>query len=104
MSTDDPILSGFTEAQALLQQARPDQLHEALRLLACQAAYCERYGETLPLGELVARIGSADRDPAGAALVSEGLAHLVEVLHLLHVTPAGSVVDHRCLGALRVCG
>ena len=89
MSTEDPILSGFTEDQALLQRARLDQLHEALRLLACQAAYCERYRATLPLGELVKRIRSADRDPVGAALVSEGLAYLNEVLRLLYVTPDG---------------
>ncbi len=89
MPTADPLVTAFMEAQALLEHARPDQLHEALRLLACQAAYCERYGEVLPLSELVGRIRAANRDPAGAALVTDGLGHLVEVLGLLHVAPTG---------------
>ena len=55
MLTPDSIVTAFMEAQALLQHARPDQLHELARLLACEVAYCRRYGETLPLGELVQR-------------------------------------------------
>ena len=87
MPTPDPFLSAYTKANALLL-ARPDQLHEALRLLACQVAYCARYREVLPLGELVERIAAADRDPASARLVAEGLEHLVEVLGILNVAPA----------------
>jgi hypothetical protein len=85
--TPDPFLSAYTEANALLL-ARPDQLHEALRLLACQVAYCARYREVLPLGELVERIAAADRDPASAQLVTEGLEHLVEMLGILNVASA----------------
>ena len=90
MLTPDSIVTAFMEAQALLQHARPDQLHELARLLACEVAYCRRYGETLPIGELVQRIEAANRDPASAALVTDGLGHLSEVLRLLHVTPAQS--------------
>jgi hypothetical protein len=65
-----------TEANALMQRARPDQLHETLRLRACEVAHCERYRETLPLDELAARIAVAPQDPAGAELVSLGMTRL----------------------------
>ena len=89
MSDPDALLTAYAEAQALLQAARPDQIHEALRLLAFQVAYCERYHEVPPAADLAERIGSAGRDPAAAALVAEGLDHLAAVLRLLNVAPAG---------------
>lgn len=88
MSTD-AFLTAYAETHALLQAARPDQIHEALRLLAFQVAYCERYREVLPAADLAVRIGSASHDPAAEALVTEGLDHLAEVLRRLNVAPAG---------------
>jgi hypothetical protein len=83
---DDPFISAYSEAQALLQAARRDQIQEALRLLACEVAYCERYHECLPLGELAGRIAGAAKDVTSMELVTEGMTHLVEVLRRLHVT------------------
>jgi DNA transposition AAA+ family ATPase len=90
MHEDDGFLSAYSEALELQRAARPDQVAEALRLLACEVAYCARYSECLPLDELSARIAEADKDAAGIALVAEGMAHLVEVLRRLHVTPSAS--------------
>jgi len=87
MQEDDAFISAYSEAQALLQAARRDQIQEALRLLACEVAYCGRYHECLPLGELSARIAGAAQDATSMALVTEGMTHLVEVLRRLHVTP-----------------
>lgn len=89
MSAPDPLLTAYADAQALLQAARPDQIHEALRLLSFQVAYCERYHEVLPAADLAERIGNASHDPAAAALVTEGLGHLADVLRRLNVAPAG---------------
>jgi hypothetical protein len=87
MQDDGAFISAYSEAQALLQAARPDQIQEALRLLACEVAYCGRYRECLPLGELSARIAGAAKDVTSMELVTEGMTHLVEVLRRLHVTP-----------------
>jgi hypothetical protein len=96
MSTPDPVLAAYREADTVLLSARPDQLHEALRILACDVAHCRRYGEALPLSEMVQRISAANRDPASAALVSEGLGHLVEVLRLLNVAPTAPDAAGHC--------
>lgn len=61
MQDDDAFISAYSEAQALLQAARPDQIQETLRLLTCEVAYCGRYRECLPLGELSARIAGRQR-------------------------------------------
>lgn len=46
MTTPD-FVTRYAEAAALLSSARRDQILEALNLLGSQAAYCERYHETL---------------------------------------------------------
>jgi hypothetical protein len=48
MQEDDPVTSTYREAEELIRAARPDQIAEALRLLACPVAYAERYHESLP--------------------------------------------------------
>ena len=83
----DDFIPAFGEAQELLEAARAGQLFEALRLLACEVAYCHRYREVIPLHELETRIRSASTDPAGLQIVTDGMVHLVEVLRRLHVTP-----------------
>jgi hypothetical protein len=49
-------------------------------------AYCRRYHECLPLGELAGRIAGATQDVTSMELVTEGMTHLVEALHGLRVT------------------
>jgi hypothetical protein len=84
MEERDTFIAEFGAAERHLRAARLDQIEEALRLLACEVAYAERYGECLPLAELALRI--ADReDPASAALLSRGMEHLTEVLRRLNV-------------------
>ena len=83
MQQDDPFIDAYSEAQELLQAARPDQVAEALRLLACEVAYYERYHERPTLDELTARIREADKDAAGMEVVVDGMRHLVAVLRRL---------------------
>jgi thioredoxin-like negative regulator of GroEL len=86
MQHDEACVAAYREAQELLYPARPDQVAEALRLLACEVAYAKRYHECLPLEELTARIAAAPQDVASMELISEGMAHLVEVLRRLRIT------------------
>jgi hypothetical protein len=88
MQQDDVFIGAYREAQEHLQSARPGQLSEALRLLAYEVAYLKRYHEALSLEELTARIAAAPEDVASMELVTEGMAHLVEVLRRLSVTRA----------------
>ena len=87
MTTPDPFLTAYTETQALLQAARPDQLQEAFRLLACEVAYAKRYHEVPSLDELSVRIKATQTDPASLEIVIDGLGHLAEVLRRLRVAP-----------------
>jgi len=88
---DDEFVKVFGEVEAILREARRDQVAEALRLLACEVAYCERYRERPSLDEVTARIGEAGEDPAAMALVVEGMKHLVAVLARLRVpVPEGA--------------
>jgi hypothetical protein len=82
---DDEFVAVFGEVEAMLRSARSDQVAEALRLLASEVAYLERYREQPSLEELTARINEAGEDPASMALVVGGLRHLVEVLTRLRV-------------------
>jgi len=91
MQEDDPFTATYREAEELIRAARPDQIAEALRLLACRVAHAERYHESLPLEELIARIAGAPKDAASIELVAVGMAHLVEVLRRLHVTRSESI-------------
>lgn len=56
MQEDDPFTSTYREAEELIRAARPDQIAEALRLLACRVAYCVSYHERPSLEELTVRI------------------------------------------------
>ena len=85
MEDDDEFVKVFGEVEAILREARRDQVAEALRLLACEVAYCERYGERPSLDEVTARIGEAGEDPASMALVVEGMKRLAAVLARLRV-------------------
>ena len=58
-------------------------LYEALRLLGVATAYAARYGEALPVAELVERIKTADVDPASDAIATEGMTHLLEALRFV---------------------
>lgn len=88
---DDAFLKMFADLNAMLRDARPDQVAEALRLVACEVAFCARYRERPSLDEFVARITAAGEDEAAMAVVVDGLAHLREVLELLHVpAPLGT--------------
>ena len=73
MVDDDEFVQVFGVVQAMLREARGDQVAEALRLLASEVAYCERYRERPTFDELTARIGGAGKDPASMALVGEGV-------------------------------
>jgi hypothetical protein len=92
MHAQDDFIPAFVEVQELLHAARPDQLFEALRLLACEVAYCQCYHEVLPLPEWEARI-QMSADPAALRMVTAGMVHLVEVLHRVHVTPTEAAGD-----------
>ena len=85
MEDDATFVKVFREVDAILREARRDQVAEALRLLACEVAYCGRYHERPSLDEVTARIGVAGEDPASIALVVEGMKHLVAVLARLRV-------------------
>ena len=62
MQEDDPYTTTYREAEELIRAARPDQIADALRLLACPVAYAGRYREFLPLEELIARIAEAGKE------------------------------------------
>ena len=47
---DDPFISAYSEAQALLQAARRDQIQEALRLLACEVPTASGTMSVFPSG------------------------------------------------------
>ena len=68
------------DADLLMADMERGDLYEALRLLGIATAYADRYGEALPVAELVERIKTADVDPAAHAIVTEGMARLLEVL------------------------
>ena len=79
----DPFIGAYSEAQERLQAARPEQVAEALRLLACEVSYYETYNSRPTLDELTARIREADKDAAGMEVVVDGMRHLVAVLRRL---------------------
>jgi hypothetical protein len=92
--TSDPFVAQYAEADTLMSGMDRRRLHEAVRLLGCASAYARRYGEHLPFPELVARIRSADNDPAADALVTEGMALAVQALRAAGgEAPAGATGD-----------
>jgi hypothetical protein len=56
MEDDDEFVTVFGEVEAILREARGDQVAEALRLLASEVAYCGMYHERPSLDELTTRI------------------------------------------------
>jgi hypothetical protein len=91
MHKSDDFRSAYYQADALLDAAAPECLHEVIRLLACQAAYARRYREYFPPEALRAQIGTGGQDAIHRALVTEAMTHLVEILRWLDVgiTPSG---------------
>jgi hypothetical protein len=51
---DGSFTNTYREAEELIRAARPGQIAEALRVLACRVAHAERYHEFLPLEEVLA--------------------------------------------------
>ena len=84
MTDQIPDLYDFThrhrQADSLMADMEHGDLYEALRLLGTAIAYAARYGEALPVADLVGRIKTAGVDPAADTIVSEGMARLLEVL------------------------
>ena len=80
------------ESDRLMLDTQRGDLYEALRLLGIATAHAARYGEALPVAELVERIKTADVDPAADAIVTEGMTHLLEVLRYARRGPRESDV------------
>lgn len=91
MKTDEEFVGAFILVETFLRDARRDQVAEALRLLACEVAYCGRYRKPPSLAELVAQVSMAHRDEETMGVVVEGMRHLAEVLAQLRVpVPEGA--------------
>jgi hypothetical protein len=90
---DDGFVSAFILVETFLREARRDQIAEALRLLACEVAYCGRYRKRPSLDALTAQVVKANRDEQTMGVVVEGMRHLAEVLARLRVpAPEGMPV------------
>jgi hypothetical protein len=91
MKTDEEFVGAFMLVETFLRDARRDQVAEALRLLACEVAYCGRYRKRPSLDELAAQVSKAHRDQETMRVVVEGMRHLAELLARLRVpAPEGT--------------
>ena len=84
MTNQTPVSDVFTrdchDADRLIADMERGDLYEAMRLLGIATAYAARYGEALPVAELLEQVKTADVDLAADAIVTDGMTPLLEVL------------------------
>jgi hypothetical protein len=95
MDLSDPVYQEFITymrlSDTLIAQATKDEIAEAARVLAMQAAhYARTFGE-LPIPELEHLLDSASMDKESVGLLRDGTAALVGVLATLTSSPADYV-------------
>ena len=56
MKTDEEFVGAFILVETVLRDARRDQVAEALRLLACEVAYCGRCRKPPSLGDFLGNL------------------------------------------------
>jgi hypothetical protein len=95
MDSSDPIYQEFITymhlSDTLIAQATKDEIAEAARILAMQAAhYARTFGE-LPIPELEHLLDPASMDKESVGLLRDGTAALVGVLATLTSSPGDYV-------------